>query len=95
MLHRSSVRGAVKDTISSGWSIRTSEICSCCLSTAKETRADGGNRCYCGNYISRDTQRVEENVCRRVCMGDFRSICGGSNALSLYEVEKPESPAAS
>ena len=47
-------------------------------------------RCYCGNLLSHDTQRVPENVCSRVCMGDFGSICGGSNALTLYEVEQPE-----
>ena len=57
--------------------------------------ADDGYRCYCGNYISRETQRVEENACRRVCMGDFRWICGGSNALGLYEAEPAESLAVS
>lgn len=48
------------------------------------------NECYCGNSLSYGTTRVSENQCSRVCMGNFRWICGGSGTLSLYEVEQPE-----
>lgn len=49
------------------------------------------NECYCGNTISHATQRAPENACSTICMGDFKTICGGSNSIGLYEVgEEPE-----
>lgn len=45
------------------------------------------NECYCGNTISHESQQVPENVCSRICMGNFQAFCGGSNALTMYEVE--------
>lgn len=45
------------------------------------------SRCYCGNTISHESQQVPENVCSRICMGNFQAFCGGSNALTMYEVE--------
>lgn len=52
--------------------------------------ADVGTRCYCGNVLSYATRRVSESVCSNVCMGNYSWICGGSNVLSLYEVEQPK-----
>lgn len=52
--------------------------------------ADVGTRCYCGNVLSYATRRVSESVCSNVCMGNYGWICGGSNVLSLYEVEQPK-----
>ena len=45
------------------------------------------DRCYCGNQIYH-SRRVPDNVCSSVCMGDFGSICGGRNVLSLYVADK-------
>ena len=45
-------------------------------------------RCYCGNYLSHGTRRASEQACSHVCMGNQRSICGGRNTLSLYEVDE-------
>ena len=48
---------------------------------------DSHLQCYCGNTLSSHTKRVSDNACPLVCMGNYESICGGFNSLSLYEAE--------
>ena len=49
---------------------------------------DSHLQCYCGNTLSSGSRRVSDDVCSLVCMGNFESICGGANSLSLYQADQ-------
>ncbi|ODN97968.1 hypothetical protein I350_07605 [Cryptococcus amylolentus CBS 6273] len=43
-----------------------------------------GRECYCGDYLANGASLDLTATCNTACAGDDMSICGGSNALSLY-----------
>ncbi|XP_026528110.1 WSC domain-containing protein 1 [Notechis scutatus] len=45
-----------------------------------------GAECYCGNQLPVNIAKQEE--CNHECKGEKRTICGGINRLSVYQVEE-------
>lgn len=44
-------------------------------------------RCYCGNTLAFESQKVDDARCRNICIANFSQICGGSGLLSLYQAD--------
>jgi len=45
-----------------------------------------GTQCFCGAAIQNGAAPVAPESCNLACAGDAAQVCGGSNAVSLYEV---------
>lgn len=43
-----------------------------------------GEECWCGTQLSKAAALVDSSVCNVNCTGDATKICGGPEALSLY-----------
>ena len=48
----------------------------------KYAATKGGNNCYCGDEYS--LTRIDAN-CDKPCAGDSGEMCGGTNAMQLYD----------
>ena len=49
-----------------------------------------GSQCWCGDCFEFDRGELaaSDSTCNIPCSGDSTSICGGSNALSIYSTGK-------
>lgn len=58
-----------------------------CLTFCSDTQFFGleyGRECYCANYLSSFSVKLNESRCNYACNGNSSEICGGSLALTLY-----------
>lgn len=44
-----------------------------------------GNECWCGNSIQYNNRAASPAKCDKPCAGDGNNICGGADALNLYQ----------
>jgi len=42
--------------------------------------------CWCGNVINSPGAPILQSACNQACIGDNTEVCGGPNALQLYEL---------
>lgn len=46
-----------------------------------------GRECYCGQYVSTFSEKLNESAhCIFACNGNSSEICGGRNAITLYNL---------
>ena len=61
----------------------TTEYCADFCSGFDYFGTEYGQECYCG--LATDTFNVMSMACTKTCKGDDDQICGGNNAISIYE----------
>ncbi|CAG8956098.1 hypothetical protein HYFRA_00011882 [Hymenoscyphus fraxineus] len=50
--------------------------------------------CYCSNYLSALSTKVDDKTCSLSCQGNDTQICGGSLALSVYQAKSSKESAS-
>jgi len=66
------------------------------METSVEASTTNFTQCYCDNTLSSSSTQLPESECNTACAGNGDEICGGSNAISVYEVGgTPDSAALS
>lgn len=44
--------------------------------------------CYCANYLSSISAKLDDKECNLPCVGNSSEICGGALKLTVYEVQE-------
>ena len=66
-----------------GVQVLTTEYCADFCSGYDYFGTEYGQECFCG--LETDTFNVTSTACTKTCKGDDDQICGGNNAISIYE----------
>ena len=86
------VEGCVKECFLQSFTIAGLEYAQeCCELYFSLNDVDGGliGRFFhnegCGNVISSPGAPIAESACNQACVGDSTEVCGGPNALQVYQ----------
>ncbi|KAF8260922.1 WSC domain-containing protein [Lactarius quietus] len=63
----------------------TNCVASCALSGYRLAGMEVSLECWCGNIIMNNGTQIDESNCFMSCSGDNSEVCGGNNALIVYE----------
>jgi hypothetical protein len=78
--------------IQMAWEEMTIENCAAFCTGYTYFGAEWGQECYCGDSFVNPTSKLGQGSCDMVCADNVGEICGGSDALSVYEADSCSPP---
>jgi hypothetical protein len=63
----------------------TVEICDALCPVSTFYGLEYGDECWCGDLLQNNAFESLDDICTMECAGDSTELCGGMNALSLYQ----------
>ncbi|KAF2773646.1 WSC-domain-containing protein [Teratosphaeria nubilosa] len=81
--------GGVRALSGGNESANNTMMTSSCLkfcASAQYAGLEYGRECYCGAYLSSLSTKLNESRCVYACDGNSSEVCGGADALTLYNL---------